>query len=251
MEMDDEPVEAVIEAESGHTTGRMSARSQRIEVIMRGERRRRWSVEQKREIAAESLEPGISPITVARRYGISSGLLYTWRRHLLEGSLGTASRPVAKFARVEVMAMPADPAPAAPPAVHPAGGQRRASSGARCAGAAMIALQSDVRVYLACGYTDMRKGMQGLAMLVQQMLAEDPFNGALYAFRGRRGNLLKLVWHDGIGLCMLTKRLERGHFIWPMTGTGSIALSAGQLSTLLEGCEWRAMARNLRPELAG
>ncbi len=54
----------------------------------------------------------------------------------------------------------------------------------------MIALQSDVRVYLACGYTDMRKGMQGLAMLVQQVLAEDPFNGALYAFRGRRGNLL-------------------------------------------------------------
>ena len=98
----------------------------------------------------------------------------------------------------------------------------------------MIALQSDVRVYLACGYTDMRKGMQGLAMLVQQVLLEDPFNGALYAFRGRRGNLLKLVWHDGIGLCMLTKRLERGHFIWPMTGAGSIALSAGQLSTLLD-----------------
>lgn len=86
---------------------------------MRGERRRRWSVEQKREIAAESLEPGVSPITVARRYGISSGLLYTWRRHLLEGSLGTASRPVAKFARVEVLAMPAQPAPAAPSAVQP------------------------------------------------------------------------------------------------------------------------------------
>ena len=122
MEMDDEPAGSAAEAESGHTTGRMSARSQRIEVITRGERRRRWSVEQKREIAAESLEPGISPITVARRYGISSGLLYTWRRHLLEGSLGTASRPVAKFARVEVMAMPADPAPAAPPAVHPPSG---------------------------------------------------------------------------------------------------------------------------------
>jgi len=50
---------------------------------------------------------------------------------------------------------------------------------------------------------------------------------------------------------MSYKRLERGHFIWPMTSTGSIALSAGQLSTLLEGCEWRATARNLRPELAG
>ena len=92
----------------------MSARSQRIELITRGERRRRWSVEQKREIAAESLEPGISPITVARRYGISSGLLYTWRRHLLDGSLGVTRQPVAKFARVEVMAIPADPAPAKP-----------------------------------------------------------------------------------------------------------------------------------------
>ena len=104
MEMDDEPAEPGADEES--------ARSQRIELITRGERRRRWSVEQKREIAAESLEPGISPITVARRYGISSGLLYTWRRHLLEGSLGTTSRPVAKFARVDVMAVPAQSAPA-------------------------------------------------------------------------------------------------------------------------------------------
>ena len=75
MDMDDEPVEPRAEVESAPTTGRMSARSQRVEVITRGERRRRWSVEQKREIAAESLEPGVSPITVARRYGISSGLL--------------------------------------------------------------------------------------------------------------------------------------------------------------------------------
>ena len=119
MEMDDGPAEPGAEVESGHTTDRMSARSQRIEVITRGERRRRWSVEQKREIAAESLEPGISPITVARRYGISSGLLYTWRRHLLEGSLGTASRPGARFARVEVLAMPAQPVPATPSLPRP------------------------------------------------------------------------------------------------------------------------------------
>ena len=107
MEMDGGAVDPGAEIESAHTTDRMSARNQRIELITRGERRRRWSVEQKREIAAESLEPGISPITVARRYGISSGLLYTWRRHLLEGSLGVTGQPVAKFARVEVMAMPA------------------------------------------------------------------------------------------------------------------------------------------------
>jgi transposase len=97
----------------------MIARSQRIEVITRGERRRRWSVEQKREIAAESLERGISPITVARRYGISSGLLYTWRRHLLEGSLGTSAHPVARFARVDVLAMSTDPGPAPPSPPQP------------------------------------------------------------------------------------------------------------------------------------
>jgi transposase len=115
METDGAAVDPGAEVESTHTTDRMSARNQRIELITRGERRRRWSVEQKREIAAESLEAGISPITVARRYGISSGLLYTWRRHLLEGSLGVPRQPQAKFARVEVMAVPADPAPALPP----------------------------------------------------------------------------------------------------------------------------------------
>ena len=115
----------------------------------------------------------------------------------------------------------------------------------------MIDAPPGVRIYLACGITDMHKGMAGLAMLVQQALAEDPFGGAVFAFRGRRAGLIKLIWHDGIGLCMLTKRLERGHFIWPMTSTRSITLSAGQLSTLLEGCEWRALARNLRPEPAG
>jgi transposase len=119
METDGAAVDPGAEIESVHTTDRMSARNQRIELITRGERRRRWSVEQKREIAAESLAPGISPITVARRYGISSGLLYTWRRHLLEGSLGVTGQPVAKFARVEVMAMPAAPAPAIPPVAPP------------------------------------------------------------------------------------------------------------------------------------
>ena len=77
----------------------------------------------------------------------------------------------------------------------------------------MIALASGLRVYLACGVTDMRKGMVGLAMLVRQTLAEDPFGGAVFAFRGRRAGLIKLIWHDGIGLCMLAKRLEHGQFL--------------------------------------
>ena len=123
----------------------------------------------------------------------------------------------------------------------------------------MISAPLGVRVYLACGTTDMRKGMDGLAMVVQQVLSEDPFGGAVYAFPakrgafalGRRGSLLKLLWHDGIGLCLLAKRLERGHFIWPMTSTGAVSLTPSQLATLLEGCKWRAPVYSRRPELAG
>jgi transposase len=116
----------------------------------------------------------------------------------------------------------------------------------------MIGVSAGARVYLACGVTDMRKGMVGLAMLVQQTLGENPFEGAVYAFRGRRAGLIKLIWHDGVGLCMLTKRLERGQFAWPSTAaTGRIALSSAQLAALLDGCEWRAPAARRRPELAG
>jgi transposase len=116
----------------------------------------------------------------------------------------------------------------------------------------MIAVSPGVRVYLACGVTDMRKGMVGLAMLVQQNLAEDPFGGAVYAFRGRRAGLIKLIWHDGVGLCLLTKRLEHGQFAWPSTTTmGRIALSPAQFAALLDGCEWRAPVPRRRPELAG
>lgn len=115
----------------------------------------------------------------------------------------------------------------------------------------MITPPPGVRVYLACGVTDMRKGMAGLAMLVQQSLGQDPFSGTVYAFRGRKGGHIKLIWHDGVAMCLLIRKLERGHFIWPMSAAGTVSLTAGQLLTLLEGLEWRATARNLRPELAG
>lgn len=116
----------------------------------------------------------------------------------------------------------------------------------------MIALSASARVCLACGVTDMRKGMVGLAMMVQQTLTENPFDGTIFAFRGRRAGLIKLIWHDGVGLCMLTKRLEQGQFAWPSaTTTGRISLSPSQLVALLDGCEWRAPQSRRRPELAG
>jgi transposase len=81
----------------------------------------------------------------------------------------------------------------------------------------MIAIPSRVQVWLATGHTDMRKGFDGLAVLVQEVLKRDPHKGHLFVFRGRRGGLIKVLWHDGQGLCLYAKRLERGRFIWPST----------------------------------
>jgi transposase len=102
----------------------------------------------------------------------------------------------------------------------------------------MITLPSGVRVWLACGHTDMRKGMDGLAMLARKVLEEDPFSGALFAFRGKRGGLVKILWFDGQGMCLFSKRLERGHFLWPTTNTGRVSLTPAQVSMLLEGIDW-------------
>jgi IS66 Orf2 like protein len=74
----------------------------------------------------------------------------------------------------------------------------------------MIAFPSGARVWLATGHTDMRKGFDGLALLVQEVLRRDPHGGHLLVFRGRRGVLIKVLWHDGQGMCLFAKRLERG-----------------------------------------
>ena len=111
----------------------------------------------------------------------------------------------------------------------------------------MISPAAGTRIFLACGYTDMRRGMDGLAALVQQAFGQDPVCGAVYLFRGRRGRLIKCVWHDGQGLCLFAKRLERGYFPWPVTNTGTVMLSAAQASMLLEGIDWRAPRRTWRP----
>ena len=73
----------------------------------------------------------------------------------------------------------------------------------------MIPAPSGARVWLAAGHTDMRKGFDGLALLVQEVLKRDPHGGHLFVFRGRRGGLLKVLWHDGQGMCLFAKRLER------------------------------------------
>jgi len=103
------------------------------------------------------------------------------------------------------------------------------------------------RVWLAAGTTDMRKGFTGLSALVQNALASSPFCGHVFVFRGRRGDLLKVLWWDGTGLCLMAKRLERGRFIWPQAQNGSVSLTSAQLSILLEGIDWRHPVRTAEP----
>ncbi len=114
----------------------------------------------------------------------------------------------------------------------------------------MIALPTGTRVWIAAGVTDMRKGMDGLAALVQVVLSKDPFAGHVFVFRGRRGDQVKLLWWSGDGMNLYIKRLERGHFIWPQADSGAVHLSPAQLSMLLEGIDWRRPARTWQPEMA-
>jgi transposase len=115
----------------------------------------------------------------------------------------------------------------------------------------MIPIPPGARVWLAAGYTDMRRGFDGLALLVQETLKRDPHCGHLFVFRGKRGHLLKVLWHDGQGLCLFAKRLEKGRFLWPTARGEAVTISAAQLGYLLEGIDWRMPQRTTRPELAG
>nr|WP_153218082.1 IS66 family insertion sequence element accessory protein TnpB [Tritonibacter litoralis] len=97
----------------------------------------------------------------------------------------------------------------------------------------------------------MRKGFGGLSALAEKVLAEDPFCGHLFVFRGRRGDLLKVIWWDGQGACLFSKRLERGRFVWPAAKDGKISLTPAQLSMLLEGIDWRLPQKTWKPLTAG
>jgi transposase len=115
----------------------------------------------------------------------------------------------------------------------------------------MIPFPGGARVWLATGRTDMRKGMNGLALQIQEVLRRDPFGGHVFVFRGRKGDLLKILWHDDHGMCLFVKRLEAGRFIWPSPADGVVTISTGQLGYLLEGIDWRMPRQTWRPQAAG
>ena len=98
----------------------------------------------------------------------------------------------------------------------------------------MIPIAPGVRVWIATGHTDMRCGMNSLALLVQEALHRDPHGGDLYVFRGKSGKLMKILWHDGLGMSLYAKRLERGRFIWPSVTDGAVSISMPQLAYMLD-----------------
>jgi transposase len=114
----------------------------------------------------------------------------------------------------------------------------------------VIQLPVGTKIWIAAGVTDLRRGFDGLSAQVQNVLNEPPFSGHVFVFRGRRGDIIKLLWWDGDGLCLFAKRLERGRFIWPKVETGTVRLSRAQLSMLLEGIDWRRVERTWTPEVA-
>ena len=244
---------------------------QHIEVITSVERRRRWSREEKERLVAASLEPGVSSSEVARSAGIHVSQLFRWRKELCQISAPS----VPQFIPVEVVAalasrpIPVEPPPAPPGRARRAsivtielgGGRRiRVESDVdtealrpdpRCGGAAMIPVPSGVKVWLATGHTDMRKGFPGLSLMVQETLKRDPHSGHLFCFRGRQGDLIKVIWHDGQGACLFTKKLERGRFVWPSAADGTVVITPAQLGYLLEGIDWRMPQKTWRPSSAG
>lgn len=115
-------------------------------------------------------------------------------------------------------------------------------------------LPPNVKVHLALSFIDMRKGIDGLAMLVQGVLHQNPFTGHLFVFRGRtRANLIKIIYWDGTGFCLFTKRLEQGVFLWPpsIKADETLSLTSAQFSLLIEGVDWRAPEQRWRPAIAG
>ena len=115
----------------------------------------------------------------------------------------------------------------------------------------MIPVPANTRIWLAAGVTDMRKGFASLSAQAEGVLKENPYSGHLFVFRGRRGDLLKVIWWDGQGACLFSKRLEKGRFVWPSPAAKKVSVTAAQLAMLLEGIDWRSPQRSWTPLTTG
>jgi len=111
---------------------------------------------------------------------------------------------------------------------------------------------SSVKIYLCTGKTDMRKGINGLSLLANSILADALSDGALFVFRGRNADKIKILYWDGQGFCLFYKCLDSGKFTWPIIDKkASVGITSAQLSMLIEGIDWRNPKWSRAPEYAG
>ena len=116
----------------------------------------------------------------------------------------------------------------------------------------MLTPSSDIKIYLCTGHTDMRKSINGLSLLADELLPKGFASGAMFVFRGKSADKIKILWWDGQGFCLFYKRLDRGKFIWlNHDSKGSIGITRAQLSMLMEGIDWRNPRWSKPPEYAG
>jgi len=116
----------------------------------------------------------------------------------------------------------------------------------------MLNIRRDIKIYLCTGCTDMRKGVNGLSMLAQRLLSEAFAGGAMFIFRGKQADKVKLLWYDGQGFCMFYKCLDSGKFPWPKSeDQGTLGITGAQLSMLLEGIDWRTPKWSQPPKYSG
>ncbi|MER8576913.1 IS66 family insertion sequence element accessory protein TnpB [Mesorhizobium sp. M0045] len=117
----------------------------------------------------------------------------------------------------------------------------------------MIAPGNDLKIYVATRPVDFRRGMDGLALAVQEMLGLDPFCGAAFVFRAKRADRIKILVWDRTGLVLVHKRLEGSKFVWPQVRDGVMRMSPAMFAALFEGLDWRLVRpeRARRPQLAG
>ena len=223
--------------------------------ILGFERRRRWSDEEKLGIVMAVGVDDATVTQVAQRHEITRQQIYAWRHEMKKKGLwspdGWCSLPPFRYSciwrshhRGHAHHSGRDGGRTAPvqrpqPALRQQHGCGGADAADPCGGSGMIGPGTGVRVYVACGVTDMRKGIAGLAALTQDVLRQKPTGGAVFAFRGRRGDRLKLLYWDGQGFCLYYKVLERGRFPWPAMTEGAARLTSAQLAMLWEGIDWR------------
>ena len=195
---------------------------------------------------------------MSRQFDVSTSLIYKWRREVMAARAEDQFVPAVivdgqrDVERSQVSGRAGDRGRAGQ---RSPGDDWRGGDGVDgergATGAAMIPVPSGVRIWIATGHADMRKGMPGLSLLVQEHFKRDPFAGDVFIFRGRGGSLIKCLWHDGLGLSLYAKRLDRGRFIWPAAAEGVISLTTSQASCLFEGVDWRNPQQTWRPKSAG